>query len=287
LGNVVQDPVCGMNLDQGKAGTAGLQIEHQGKSYYFCSATCQKQFNQTPERYAAKPEISPAPKQVESPPKIQVAPEKTQDPVCGHEVDETQAKAAGLTSIYQGKTYYFCSYRCNKQFDQDPGRYVHQEGLAERAASKTEAAAKNVKDPVCGLEVAKAAAKGSGRTSEYQGKLYYFDTDGCKERFDKDPQHYLSGSSSAMQHEIQPYPKVPLESDMQLRYKRTLMRMAPQGPTPERPPGATPEPAQKSQVQPAAPQIPPMKPPAQPSAPPQPQAPPPPHPPGGGGHQHD
>ena len=45
---------------------------------------------------------------------------KTKDPVCGHEVDETQAKAAGLTSIYQGKTYYFCSYSCNKQFDKDP-----------------------------------------------------------------------------------------------------------------------------------------------------------------------
>ena len=122
---------------------------------------------------------------------------KTKDPVCGHEVDETQAKAAGLTSDYEGKTYYFCSYNCNKQFDKDPARYVHQEAQAERGVSQTQAAAKNVKDPVCSLEVAKEAAKQAGRTSEYQGKIYYFDTDGCKQRFDKDPQHYLSGSSEA------------------------------------------------------------------------------------------
>ncbi|HZK13669.1 MAG TPA: efflux RND transporter periplasmic adaptor subunit, partial [Desulfobaccales bacterium] len=53
FGNVVQDPVCGMDLDEGKAGTAGRKREYQGKSYYFCSDTCQKQFDKTPERYVA------------------------------------------------------------------------------------------------------------------------------------------------------------------------------------------------------------------------------------------
>ena len=46
FGNVVKDPVCGMNVDDGKARTAGLKSEYQGKSYYFCSDTCQQQFEQ-------------------------------------------------------------------------------------------------------------------------------------------------------------------------------------------------------------------------------------------------
>ena len=55
----------------------------------------------------AKPEVSPAHEQEESPSKAPVAPEKTQDPVCGQEVDETQAKAAGLTSDFDGKNVLF------------------------------------------------------------------------------------------------------------------------------------------------------------------------------------
>ncbi|MDO9532313.1 MAG: efflux RND transporter periplasmic adaptor subunit [Deltaproteobacteria bacterium] len=305
FGNVVQDPVCGMNLDEAKAGTAGLKIEHQGKGYYFCSDTCQKQFKQNPERYTARPEVSPAPKRVESSPKVQVAPEKTQDPVCGHEVDETQAKAAGLTSIYKGKTYYFCSYRCNKQFDQDPEGYLHPEAQGGSGGSQAPVVAKTAQDPVCGLPVATGPAKQDGRTSEYQGKTYYFDTDGCKQRFDRDPQHYLSASSEDTSPRTYTHtPNVPTNPDLLLRLRRDSIRAIPAGK------GLAPVKAapQESQVKPAAPQTPPMKPPAPPSAPPQPQAPqaapaplpapqtpppppqappPPHHPPGGGGHQHD
>ncbi len=42
------------------------------------------------------------------------------DPVCGMEVDE--AKAAG-SSTHQGKTYYFCSDGCKKEFDENPEKY--------------------------------------------------------------------------------------------------------------------------------------------------------------------
>jgi Cu+-exporting ATPase len=31
------------------------------------------------------------------------------------------------TSEYEGQTYYFCSERCKRQFDQDPALYVGQE----------------------------------------------------------------------------------------------------------------------------------------------------------------
>ena len=45
-----------------------------------------------------------------------------------------------------------------------------------------------VKDPVCGMDVdpKTAAAK-----SDYQGKTYYFCSQGCKKAFDKEPQKYV------------------------------------------------------------------------------------------------
>lgn len=44
------------------------------------------------------------------------------DPVCGMQVDEQQA----TKKEHQGQTYYFCSSRCEQQFEQDPQRYAHQ-----------------------------------------------------------------------------------------------------------------------------------------------------------------
>jgi P-type Cu+ transporter len=46
---VEKDPVCGMQVDQKKA--AGTS-EHQGKTWYFCSAGCKRKFDENPERYA-------------------------------------------------------------------------------------------------------------------------------------------------------------------------------------------------------------------------------------------
>lgn len=43
------------------------------------------------------------------------------DPVCGMDVDE--AKAAG-TSSHEGKTYYFCSPGCKKEFDSNSAKYA-------------------------------------------------------------------------------------------------------------------------------------------------------------------
>lgn len=44
-----RDPVCGMQVDPGKA--AG-RAEHQGKSYFFCSAGCKAKFEKNPGQYA-------------------------------------------------------------------------------------------------------------------------------------------------------------------------------------------------------------------------------------------
>lgn len=45
-----KDPVCGMNVDPGKA--AGASV-HAGKTYYFCSTSCRDQFEQDPQKYLA------------------------------------------------------------------------------------------------------------------------------------------------------------------------------------------------------------------------------------------
>lgn len=46
-------------------------------------------------------------------------------------------------------------------------------------------------DPICGMSVDIATAK---HRSEFQGQAYYFCCAGCKERFDKQPEKYLSVS---------------------------------------------------------------------------------------------
>jgi membrane fusion protein, copper/silver efflux system len=238
-----KDPVCGMNLDESKAKSAGLKSDYQGKTYYFCSDECQKKFDKMPTHYGIKPEAGPAPEGVVSLPQTPEATEMAKDPVCGHEVNKDRAQAAGLISNYKGKVYYFCSCTCNKQFDKNPEHYLAktpaEAGHGAAGPHGAHLATGMVKDPVCGLEVAQEAAQKAGRTSQYQGKTYYFDTDGCKQRFDINPQRYLSGSGGASPVVIQPYPDVPLESDTLLRYKRTILRTRPQAPAPAASPGPT------------------------------------------------
>jgi len=43
------------------------------------------------------------------------------DLVCGMDVDP---KTAANKSDYKGKTYYFCSPGCKKDFDKDPEKYL-------------------------------------------------------------------------------------------------------------------------------------------------------------------
>lgn len=44
-----------------------------------------------------------------------------------------------------------------------------------------------VKDPVCGMMIDEKTAAG---TSEYQGRVYYFCAESCKEQFDQNPEKY-------------------------------------------------------------------------------------------------
>ncbi len=48
--------------------------------------------------------------------------------------------------------------------------------------------AEKVKDPVCGMTIDPATAKGK---SDHEGKTYYFCSDDCKKKFDADPKKYV------------------------------------------------------------------------------------------------
>lgn len=43
------------------------------------------------------------------------------DVVCGMQVDPLRAAA---TSVYDGKTYYFCAKICKAKFDAEPAKYA-------------------------------------------------------------------------------------------------------------------------------------------------------------------
>jgi Cu+-exporting ATPase len=45
---MVKDLVCGMDVDPG---TATNKSEYKGKTYYFCSPGCKKDFDKEPEKY--------------------------------------------------------------------------------------------------------------------------------------------------------------------------------------------------------------------------------------------
>jgi YHS domain-containing protein len=45
-----------------------------------------------------------------------------------------------------------------------------------------------VEDPVCGMEVNLETAPAK---TEYEGQIYYFCSESCKEAFEEDPEQYL------------------------------------------------------------------------------------------------
>jgi YHS domain-containing protein len=47
-----KDPVCGMMVDP----KASRKSEYRGKTYYFCSASCMREFDQNPEKFVGKAE---------------------------------------------------------------------------------------------------------------------------------------------------------------------------------------------------------------------------------------
>ncbi len=194
-GEVARDPVCGLQLDENKAKNAGHQSQFNNQTYSFCSEECKETFNRNPERYAGEKGQKAAGDQASA--MKPGNPAKAQDPVCGLEVDEAQAKMRGLTSEYQGKTYYFSEYQCNKQFDQDPGRYVPQLSESSPHELKKQEEAGVVRDPVSGQDVDQTQAATRYLKRVYNGTAYYFADAANARKFEQDPGRYISKTAAA------------------------------------------------------------------------------------------
>lgn len=98
------------------------------------------------------------------------------DPVCGSPVET--GLSVGST-VYEGKTYSFCSKYCMDQFTKNPSKCInlfHDE--------QQESAMDDQVDPVCGHSVWPASAAG---TVEFSNKVFYFCSAYCLEKFKADP----------------------------------------------------------------------------------------------------
>ena len=49
--NILKDPVCGMQVDEKKAGVTSV---HKGTTHHFCSLACKTKFDTTPEKFTGK-----------------------------------------------------------------------------------------------------------------------------------------------------------------------------------------------------------------------------------------
>ncbi len=128
-----RDPVCGMEVSPG---TAKANVQHDGRTFYFCSSGCAQKFREQPENYAAASQAQGAATKSSIAVLSMTGPGiaglsilrdqgKEKDPVCGMMVSPEKAAAQ---SEYQGKTYYFCSARCAERFVKEPEKSLAAPG---------------------------------------------------------------------------------------------------------------------------------------------------------------
>jgi membrane fusion protein, copper/silver efflux system len=140
LSDAAKDPICGMEVDGKRAAAAGRSVTYDGDTYYFCSERCKHDFEKDPRRYVVTGSQPPPQKSGsmsnEMPMQAVAMQASTsaamaKDPVCGMNVDPTNASDAGLKLEHAGKTYFFCSKDCKEKFAANPGRYLTTNGGGE------------------------------------------------------------------------------------------------------------------------------------------------------------
>jgi Cu+-exporting ATPase len=96
------DPVCGMTVSP----DTKLRHEYDGKTYLFCSPKCLAKFSANPDQYLIGGMTDAG---------------EIKDPVCGM----TVSPDTKLRHEHAGKTYLFCSPKCQTKFSADPEKYLH------------------------------------------------------------------------------------------------------------------------------------------------------------------
>src|SRR6266849_3022491 len=135
----VRDVVCNMQVDPANAAAS---TEHEGNQYYFCSRGCEQKFKASPDHYVNSHKEHMAGDH-------QPSAGKVQDVVCGMWVDPDQARGR---AEYRGKTYYFCSPRCEEKFKADPERLSQPKPAAGFVQLGGIAAAKPASVPLAAVE---------------------------------------------------------------------------------------------------------------------------------------
>lgn len=110
------------------------------------------------------------------------------DPVCGMDVDESRARAAGLTQERAGETFYFCAPACKTAFEKRAAAAKHDTPpMTNDTPGAMSDSPASARDPVCGMAVDEKQARSAGLTSTHAGASYFFCSPTCKQAFDADP----------------------------------------------------------------------------------------------------
>jgi YHS domain-containing protein len=125
------------------------------------------------------------------------------DVVCGMQVEKSHAPA---TAEHAGRTYYFCSDRCQHRFTAEPSRFAGVDAadsvpagppaqmlgmppIGPVTGAPPALVSNAAVDPVCGMTVDPVTAAGQ---HSYAGRGYDFCSTGCRDAFALDPLAYLS-----------------------------------------------------------------------------------------------
>jgi YHS domain-containing protein len=112
-------PVLGTKIPDATKAPGGSTV-YKGKTYYFCCKGCKAKFLKDPEKYLKKP-AKPAVKKTVS----------AICPVMGTKIPDV-TKAPGGSTVYKGKTYYFCCPQCKPMFLKNPEKYIKQMQEAQK-----------------------------------------------------------------------------------------------------------------------------------------------------------
>ena len=107
----VIDPICGMEIIPSQS----IEYKYKNKTYYFCSAGCEKEFKSNPEKYINFDNINPKLMQKQSEFEGLVT-----DPVCGM----VGKPEDWIEYEYNGKKYYFCNQSCLVEFKEEPQKFL-------------------------------------------------------------------------------------------------------------------------------------------------------------------
>ena len=118
---------------------------------------------------------------------------ETRDLVCGMRVDPAKSR---FSHEHAGTTYYFCCGGCQTAFKTDPAQFLASasanrlpQGSGGQEGSGEGPVPSETVDPVCGVTVDPAT---STICREHAGQIFYFCCEGCRTKFQDDPDRYLN-----------------------------------------------------------------------------------------------